>query len=190
MGVLLFTDDTSPPPWPAIFCVGDAALKGRGWAWHDDEARRRCFGGLEIAASADVVAAAIDGRDLPGVDRALAIVALSEETGTRMLRRVFRPSCPHCGGNHAERATAALRAIRGTRQVHAYVHKGAIDALRSAHVPERYLYQPRIIRPKAEEKPSDRYSAHLPLILGDAERTRLAQIAFAQRYEARRNRRC
>ena len=113
----------------------------------------------------------------------LAIVALRDEVGTGSLRRIFRHACPQCGGNHSERATAALRAMRGTPHVSAYVQAGAVEHLRRARVPERYLYQPRLIRPRQEQS-GERYGAHLPVVVGDSERTRLAQIAFALRYEA------
>lgn len=200
MGVLLAGEGVSPPPGPAILCVGGGDLAGRGWAWHEDEVRRLCFAGIEIPAPAELVANAIDGRGLPGMDRALAIVRLREEIGAHdLLRRLFRRECPRCGANHQERPIAAVRAVLGTRDVCAYVHPGAVEALRRAYVPERYLYQPRIIRPKSEGGPQPdpevlarkarRYADHLPVFVGEPERTRLAQICYAQQYEARKARR-
>lgn len=177
MGFSLLSDGAEPPPWPHIICAGS------GYAWHDDEDRRACYVG-EVGVDAPVVAAAIDGRDLPGVDRLLAVARMREEAPGSIIR-AFRVSCPvkGCGGNHLERAERAMRALKR------YVHPEAIDALRIARVSERILCEPRIRRKGTEER--DRKGAkrdRLPVWVGDPERTRIAQIAFASQYAAKRSR--
>src|SRR6185369_6676756 len=135
MPVLLAAESDAPPSHPHLICTGRAGdCDGRGWAWHDDEDRRACFSGDKpITADARLVANAIDGRELPGIDRILAIAELRKQTSERIIRRIFHEECPVCGANHLERAE---RAIRAAREI---VHPGAIPALRRARVAERWL---------------------------------------------------
>ena len=172
------TPGAEAPPWPHVVCAGGPALEGRGWAWHEDEQRRRCYVG-EIAAPADLVARAIDGRELAGVDRILAIVELHGESPGGLVR-LFRIECPACRANHWERAKRALR-------VAPVIHQDAVALLRAARVPEALLCEPRKRRVGQPEKPPSvkRKRAplkSLPVWLGDAGRTRLSQIAFARQY--------
>lgn len=199
MGFALETSGHGAPQWPHIVCAGDANLSGRGWAWHDAENRRRCYamtGGL--AASAIVVAAAIDGHTLPGVDKILAIATLSEEI-PGLMKRVFRRECAACKRDHYQRAQWALMAVK-------YIHPDAVSALRRANVPERLMREP-LIREVGARLPEDpeeikrllanedtdhelakkvkraiRRAHNLPVWLNDPERTRLAQIAYARQY--------
>ena len=180
MGYLLAdAEDAKPPPWPHVICAGGPCCEGRGWAWHDEIERRPCFAGIEVAAPAELVARAIDGRELAGVDRLLAIEELHQESPGG-LRRLFPIECPVCKGNHWERAKSARRAVR-------VVHPDAIAILRAARVPESLLREPRKRRPGQPEKPPSvkRKRAplkSLPVWLGDPVRTRVAQIAFARQY--------
>lgn len=185
MGFALEANGALAPTWPHIICAGAADLSGRGWAWHDDESRRPCFV-AEVAAPADLVAAAIDGRELAGIDRLLAIARLREEIPGG-LQRVFCKECPACGGNHLERAARAIRAVK-------LIHPDAIEALRQAKVPESLLCEPYrrkkgaqgAVDPAKGERQSR--AKGLTVWLGDFERTRLAQIAFASQYALRAGR--
>ena len=155
-----------------MICHGEDGL---GWAWHEDERRRACFVG-EIAAPAELVAQAIDGRELAGVDRLLAIVRLKEESPFG-LQRLFRIECPACGADHYERAKRAIRVVP-------FIHEAAIERLRAARVPEHLLCEPRYRRsgetePAADVKPK---LAGLPVFLGNTDRTLAAQLAFARQY--------
>ncbi len=196
MGLLLAVDDVAAPAWPAVLCAGGAGGDGRGYAWHDEPRRRPCFAGVEVPAPAAIVAAAIDGRELAGIDRCLAILALKDEGGVFSLRRLFPHTCRVCGEDHEKRAAAALRVVDPRARRDPYAHQGAIEALRHARVPDRFLFQPRLVRPllsgrersRVELERLDRYRAHLPVFIGDPERTRIAQIAYAQRYEDQRGR--
>lgn len=113
------------------------------------------------------------------------------------MRRLFPRECPQCGRDHEIRASKALRVVTPLRDSPAYAHEDAHEALRRAFVPERYLYQPLIIRPdrsgktrsEAEVNRIARYAGHLPVYVGDPSHTRIAQISYAIRYESRRNRR-
>lgn len=175
MPLMGFTLDLNAPPnWPHIVCTGT------GYAWHEDKSRQRCFVG-EVSAPAQIVAAAIDGRDLPGIDRILAILALKEHSGTAGLVRVFRAHCPRCEGNHLERATRALRALSS-------IHPDAYEALRKAWVPENSLCEPRIKKkgkPESGEPDKKPGRRRIPVYQGDAAKTRAAQIAFAVQYQMR-----
>lgn len=175
MGFALESDGATAPEWPHLRC-GDAATgTGRGWAWHDDESRRSCFSGETVAAPADLVANAIDGRALAGVDRLLSIARLRERTPGGILR-VFRNPCRACGGNHWERAQRAIRSV-------GLIHPDAIDLLRRAQVPESFLCEPRYLKKgdlRGEEPRKARRT--LPVWKGDAVRTRAAQLIFASQY--------
>lgn len=184
MGFALISDGAAPPAWPHIVCAGEAGTcEGAGWAWHEDERRRACFIG-PAPAPAPMVAAAIDGRELPGIDRILAIVALRAESPGSIVR-LFRNPCPACEGNHLERAEQAIRTAK-------HIHPEVIEALRSARVPEHLLRQPNIIDPRNERPlPEDprkvksllRKKKHLPVFLGKDSATKAAQLAFAIHYK-------
>jgi len=181
MGYCLEIDGGGMPPHPHIFCAGGPDLEGRGWAWHDDPRWQRCFSADAVAAPAPLVAAAIDGRELAGIDRLLAIAELRQEISNGYLR-VFRSPCPACGANHRERADRACRVVR-------HIHPDVVPLLREARVPEGRLREPRYLRrgSLAEDRKDrkDRQQSararRIPVWPGDVERTRLAQLAFASK---------
>lgn len=118
------------------------------------------------------------------------------------MRLIFRVECPACGaGNHRERVLQILRAAP-------HIHTGAVDALRSALVPERRLLWPLVYGRDESPLPEDpdglkklfadadakkkrriRFlfarRLNLPVFPDDAARTRLAQIAWAEQYALR-----
>ncbi len=168
MGFVLEADGGKSPDWPHIVCVD-------GWAWHDKPKRRPCFAGEKVAAPAQLVAEAIDGRNLPGIDRILAVERLHEKIHAGIYR-VFQKECSACGGNHQERA---MRLLRTGKEIHPKV----IDLLREARVPESLLCRPRFW--KAGEPRSagpTMVRPTLPVWPGDPGRTYAAQVAFAIRY--------
>jgi hypothetical protein len=194
------TEETggAPPEWPHIVCAGAADGSGSGWAWHEDMIRRRCFAAITVAAPASTVAAAIDGRELSGIDRVLAVVRLKEES-CGSIRRVFGFPCAACDGNHRERVQQILRSAP-------YIHPDAIPVLRAAMVPERFLRVVLIHKHNEEPLPRDAkelekaladprkqkdvkrrlaLSKNLPVWPDDLALTRLAQIRFAQAYASR-----
>lgn len=201
MGFRLETEGT-PPEWPHFRCTGDGIGEGRGWAWHEDPAKRRCFSSdRDVNAPPALVAAAIDhgapgvGHTLSGIDRLLAVTNLRRTARDGFLR-VFPDKCPVCDGNHRYRPSRLLLAVE-------HVHPLAIPALRSAHVPERLIREPLIIRKDDVPIPTDEaalkalladskegrrvkrrlaLSKNLPFYEGDPDRTRLAQIRFALAY--------
>lgn len=178
MGYVLEENGGTAPKHPHIFCAGDENLKGRGWAWHDNLRYQECYSTDSVAAAAPLVAAAIDGRELPGVDRLLAIAHLRRAVVAGYMR-IFQNPCRACGSNHRERADRAIRVVQ-------HIHPGAIATLRAARVPEGCLREPRYIGlgyQKAEDEETRRRKAkYLPVYLGDPDKTRVAQILFAVRY--------
>lgn len=201
MGFSLESEEGTRPEWPHFACAGDANGVGRGWAWHDDERRRACYSSDRmVAASAKTVSSALDdGRELPGIDRLLAIAELREEGGAACLRRIFPDPCPRCGADHWKRAERALLAVR-------HVASAAIPAIRAAHVPEGLIRVP-LLREPGFQVPSDerklkemlanpnlarkvkrhiRLRNNLPVWVGDPARTKLAQIAWATQYASKR----
>lgn len=175
MGAAFECDGAEAPAWPHVRCTGASDRARCGWAWHDDPERRACFSADAIAAPADLVADAIDGRALAGVDRLLAIARLHELTPGGLLR-IFRDRCPACGGNHRERARRAVRAVK-------LIHPGAIDLLRQAQVPESLLSEPRYLKRGSGRSP-DRGNAKrgLPVWKGEPRLTFMAQTWFAIGY--------
>lgn len=183
MGFLLEKDDeTAAPPWPHVRCVGAADGEGRGWAWHDDPRRQACFSSksvlgetIVVATRAPLIAAAIDGRTLPGIDRLLAIVQLQVESPGSLVR-IFRHECSVCGADHKRRVDRLLVAA-------SLIHEGAYAALRDARVSERRLREPEI-RPVPHGSPqkSRVRLGNIPAWPHDPARNRLAQIAYAQQY--------
>jgi hypothetical protein len=146
------------------------------------------------------VAAAIDGRDLPGVDKILAVARLRENVPSEhTMRLIFRFRCAACSeGNHRERVRQILLAAP-------LIHEGAIEALRAALVPERRLRNPLLYRRGESPLPEDPEGLrklfedadakkkrrvrflfarrlNLPVFPDDSARTRLAQIAWAEQY--------
>jgi hypothetical protein len=179
MGFALEENGGVAPAHPHIFCAGDENLKGRGWAWHDHPNYRDCYSTDAVAAAAPLVAAAIDGRELPGVDRLLAIARLKKEVVAGYMR-IFQNPCKACGSNHRERADRAIRVVQQ------YIHPGAVATLRAARVPEGNLREPRFLRHgcqvEEDEKSRKRKARCLPVWLGDPDKSRAAQILFAIRY--------
>ncbi len=182
LGFLLNIDAAEAPPWPHVLCAGDEHLAGRGWAWHDDERRRSCFQG-EIAAAADLVSRAIDGRELAGVDRLLALVQLREESPGGFVR-LFPMHCRACGANHYERARRAIHVVP-------FIHPAAIERLRAARVPEHLLCKLRYRRAgdaengRSVKRPCDH---GLPIWVNDPDRTLASQLAWARQYALRKER--
>lgn len=180
MAFSLLSDGATKPTWPHISCPGS------GFAWHSDPRKQACFTG-EVAVDADIVGRAIDGRDMTGIDRVLAIAALREETTGIVVHRIFREKCPACGANHLE---LAEQAIRSARKI---IHPGAIEALRENEVPIDLLLRRRPNKgqsgpPKDESEAKRRARAmrYLPFVDGDSTKTKAAQIAFAVQYGMRR----
>ena len=199
MGFLFAVDGAGPPAWPHVVCSGTATAERRGWAWHDDERKRKCFAAsvVDIPLPADIVSAAIDGRSLPGIDRLLAVQAVHDEArGT--FRKLFRSPCRECGADHLKRASRLIVALK-------LIHPDAWPALRKAYVPERWLAEPRLFL-RGEVAPSrdpdelrrlvaaadpptakrirflaNRYRS-IPSYDGEPDRTRIAQIAFATQF--------
>ncbi len=195
----LFAVDGGPPAWPHIVCDGTATAERRGWAWHDDQRKRKCFASsvVSVPLPADIVSAAIDGRALPGIDRLLAVAAVHEEArGT--FRKLFRSPCRECGADHLKRASRCVLAIK-------LIHQDAWPVLRRAHVPERWLSEPRLflrgeVAPPMDKEEVSRLIAEsdppaaarvrflyyrrrsIPAYDGDPDRTRIAQIAFATQF--------
>lgn len=191
------------PEHPSVFCTGAADLSGRGWAWHDDPRRQRCFSAAvgDIAASAPLVAMAISGF---GVDGMLAIAQLAEQL-PGAIARLFPRACPACDGNHFKRAIRIRAAVK-------CIHEAAIPAIRAANVAEYLLRIPYFCSAETqsiasaarnpEEKkrlladPDARKRRlvkrvlltqnHLPFWAGNPERTRVTQIAFAHQYRLRK----
>lgn len=179
MGYILEEEGGTAPSHPHIFCVGDANLKGRGWAWHNNPRYQPCYTTDAVAAPAPLVAAAIDGRELPGVDRLLAIARLRHEIVSGYMR-IFQNPCQACGANHRERAERAIRILP-------HIHPGAVPTLRAAKVPEGCLREPRYMlrgtpREREDDKNARRKARCLPVWLNEPDKTRIAQIAFAIRY--------
>lgn len=180
MGYILEENGGTAPSHPHIFCVGDANLKGRGWAWHNNLRYQECYTTDAVAASAPLVAAAIDGRELPGVDRLLAIAHLRHEVVAGYMK-IFQNPCRACGANHRERADRAIRIVP-------HIHPGAVATLRAARVPEGCLREPRYLGPGMSKEGDEndknvrRKARCLPVWLGDPDKTRVAQILFAIRY--------
>ena len=168
MGFRLEANGATAPNWPHISCFD-------GWAWHDKPDQLGCFSGEKVAAPAQLVAEAIDGRTLPGIDRILAVERLHQKIHAGIFR-VFQKECSACGSNHQERAKRLLRAVK-------VIHPTVIDLLREARVPESLLCQPRFRKhgePRSEARKGVR--ATLPVWPGDPGKTHLAQAAFAIRY--------
>jgi hypothetical protein len=197
----LLNENGSAPPWPHIICHGDANGDGAGWAWCLDVVRRPCFSGESANASAKLVADAINGAGLSGIDRMLAVVALRHETGSGF-SRLFRDPCPACDGDHYKRAERLLSAER-------FIQAAAIPFLRVANVPEWLLREPFFRRPGDEPLPATfeelkrmldgaddqkrrkvkrrwKLSKNIPVWVGDPDRTKMSQIRFAQLYASRR----
>lgn len=186
-----------PPKHPHIRCAGGAGSEGRGWAWHGEPNRRGCYVG-EVAAGAELVSAAIDGRDLPGIDRMLAVVTLQAESPAS-IRKLFRLPCPACSANHRERVLQIIRAME-------HIHPDAFPALRAAEVPEGRMRSPffrdrnvrvpedpseikRLLADPEKRKVTERLlaaSRNLPVWPEDRAKTRLAQMAYAKQYAMRR----
>lgn len=199
MGFLFAIDNAAPPTWPHIVCSGTATAERRGWAWHDDERKRKCFSAsvVDVPLPADIVSAAIDGRALPGIDRMLAVQIVFDEA-KRTFAKLFRRTCPACGADHQKRVSRLVPALK-------LIHPDAWSVLRKAHVPERWLAEPRLFlrgevappRDKEEVRRliaaadppaatrirflANRYRS-IPAYEGDPDRTRIAQIAFATQF--------
>ncbi len=178
MAFSLLSDGATPPDRPHIICVGS------GFAWHGRYPE--CYVG-EFAVDAPIISAAIDGEGLCGIDRLIAIDTLRNATSAIVFRRIFKEKCPACRGNHSEFAEQALRAVRHI------VHPGAIDKLREAGVPMDAMLRRRIVSdnqpPPAspqEARRLARMKRFIPVYEGDHARTRVAQIAFAVQYDAKR----
>ncbi len=197
----LLNENGSAPPWPHIVCHGDASGEGAGWAWCIDVVRRPCFSGESANAPAKLVADAINGAELSGVDRMLAVVALRQETGGGFLR-LFRDPCPACEGDHYKRVERLLYAER-------FIHAAAVPYLRAAMVPESLIREPFFRQSSDEPLPATiaelkrmlegadaqlkrkvkrrwQLSKNIPVWVNDPNRTKMSQIRFAQLYAARR----
>ena len=197
----LLTENGSAPPWPHIVCHGDASGEGAGWAWCVDVVRRPCFSGEPANAKARLVANAINGGELSGIDRMLAVVALRQETGGGFLR-LFRDPCPACDGDHYKRVERLLYAER-------FIHVAAVPYLRAANVPESLIREPFFRQSSDEPLPATiqglrqmlegsdaerqrrvkrrwKLSKNIPVWVGDPDRTKMSQIRFAQLYASRR----
>lgn len=163
------------PPCPHIICEG-------GFAWHDNDRLQGCFVG-DVSADAEMVDKAINAigdrarptaNPTPAIDRLIAISKLRAATTNLVMRRLFRQKCPNCGANHWEVARQSLVAIER------YVHPGAIDAIRAANVSIVRLRFPDIRDERALATPPR--IRGIPVIPGDAEGTRIAQIAYAAKF--------
>jgi len=197
----LLNEEDGPPKWPHIVCHGDANGEGAGWAWCVEVARRPCFSGESANAPAKLVAEAINGVGLSGVDRMLAVVTLRQETGGGFLR-IFRDPCPACEGDHRKRVERLLHAER-------FIHAAALPFLRAANVPEVLIREPFFRQPNEEPLPLTlrelrrmlegadaqrkkkvkrrwELSKNIPVWVNDPNRTKMSQIRFAQMYAARR----
>jgi 8-oxo-dGTP pyrophosphatase MutT (NUDIX family) len=159
------------PAGPHVICEG-------GFAWHDNERMRRCFVG-DVSADVALVDMAINAIGdktrpnanlTPAIDRLVAICDLRNATTGLVMRKLFRAKCPNCGSNHYEVVRQSVRAMEH------FIHPGAVDALRNARVPVVHLRFPDIRTPGSTNRKG------IPVIPGDDEGTRLAQIAFALRF--------
>jgi hypothetical protein len=174
VGLALFDTGATAPSFPHIACTD-------GYAWMDEEVRRPCFS-TTIATSAIIVAHAIDPPpDMPAIDR---IIACAQMNGTQ-LARLFSAHCAACGADHFQIAAKRIRVLRH------YIHPGAIDHIRRAKIPERFIRQwhfidepelPPNASPK-QVKVREERERSLPVWRGDPERTLAAQIAWAMQYE-------
>jgi len=194
----MFSLSATRPAWPHVACVSEDPAKS-GFAWHAE--KPACFtasvmGAGEIPLDAQVVGIAIDGRGQPqngeasgidvisGIEQILA-VSFVFKNARRSFSKLFSRKCIHCGKNHFAMAHAAVHAER-------FVHPDAIDALRAARVPKRYLLYPWIRSPQDPEdvdllpKGTQRKLKNLPFWQNDQELTRRAQLAFASRWTIRR----
>lgn len=163
-----------PPAWPHIICAGS------GYAWHDDPLRQACFTG-EYAVDAPVASAALDGSDLPGIDRIIAIKTLRESMTMTAICRMFPLECRVCGANHLERIETYLRAIER------YIHPDMIEPFRASGIPARMLYKPFFAnRRSAPSKAKRKGDLHIPVVLGDPDKTLAMQRAFLATYELRK----
>lgn len=179
MGFSLLSQGAKPPEWPHVVCVAESADES-GFAWH--ETRQPCFVAT-VSLPARLVAAAIDGRDVPGIDHLLSIARVREEA-PGAFRHLFRSECPACDADHKTRALAAIRLTKK------YIHEGAIAALRKAKVPEFRLVHPWFVDRPAPEDPerAARYverMLNLP-VCASRERTLQAQLAYANQYALRK----
>lgn len=161
----------SGPSFPHVICEG-------GFAWHDNDRMRACFVG-DVSADVVLVDMAINAigdrsrphaNPTPAIDRLLAISDLRRATTGTVMRRLFRDNCPNCGANHWEVARQSVRAVDR------FIHPDAVSALRAARVPIARLRFPDVRAPGATKK------LGLPVIPGDPDGTRLAQIAYAARF--------
>jgi hypothetical protein len=140
-----------------------------------------------------MVSNAINGQDLSGVDRLLAVAILKEHSGGAVVR-LFPRTCPVCDNDHQERIHRSIRIVK-------QIHPDAVPFLREARVPETYIREPRYFYKGAKLKEEDeerlkemtrdelknfrrqqkRKKQSLPVWVGDPDKTRAAQIAFAIR---------
>lgn len=192
MGFLLEEEGVVKPSHPHIVCAGGPELEGRGWAWHDDLRCQLCYSGTEVAAPAPMVSAAMNGQELTGIDRLLAAAVLKQEIGMAIWR-IFQKVCPVCGKDHRERVDRSCRIMK-------YIHPDAVPFLREARVPESHIRTPRQIKKgsraadleleeqakklgpkelKVFRRNQTRRNKSIPVCIGDPDRTRAAQIAFA-----------
>lgn len=159
------------PAGPHVICDG-------GFAWHDNDRMRACFVG-DVSADVTMVDMAINAVGdrtrpqanlTPAIDRLIAICDLRNATTSLVMRRLFREECPNCGANHWEVIRQSVRAVER------FIHPGAIEAIRNARVPVVHLRFPDVRSPGATKRKG------IPVIPGDDEGTKLAQIAYAMRF--------
>jgi hypothetical protein len=189
---VLAEQSPEPPEWPHVVCIASDPQES-GFAWHTDTFKRPCFtGGIlrhpgELPLPASTVSIAIDGQgptgEAAGVDQILSIYEVYR-LAPRGFQHLFARECSVCRKNHSARAYFAVTAKER------YIHPGAIEALREAHVPSCYMVQPWIRKEDETEADIAKIKAtkkkSLPVWLNNRERTLNAQLAYASRWRIRR----